>query len=245
MNKKEEDLKQQFKVILNRLHAAGQLFVEQAKGVFPKDEKQIGDAMLSLWTIQEITTNIPRAFLQLLHNESNKAAEGPFYNLARTVFPSTIWTSWCSVKKQAKSAFKAGKKLLADQLETIEHHLEDAIALMEKLPWIHREVMAVHKRTGVIVGLEFHTLSEEELKDFVLVCPHLIPYWSKYTDGVLKHSACDVKKRKATSGTVVYTVPKAYWPKKGKSNSQEFESWLKLVEKEILTSYDLSYNENL
>lgn len=245
MNKKEEDLKQQFKIVLNRLHAAGQLFVEQAKGAFPKDEKQVGDAMLSLWVIQEITTNIPRAFLQLMHNESDKAAEGPIYNFARTVFPATVWTSWGTVKKQAKSAFKSGKKLLADQLETIEHHLEDAITLMEKLPWIHREVMAVHKVTGVILGLEFDTLSESELKDFVLICPHLVPYWSKYTDGVLRHSSCDVKTKKAKAGTVVYKVPKAYWSKKGKSNSPEFESWLKLVEKEILTSYDLSYNENL
>lgn len=239
----EEDVKENLKIVFNKLHAAGQLFIEMAKESYPKDDEKSAAALV-LHQVWEITTNVPRCMLQLMNSEKDAV---PYYSFLYTVFPQTIWAAWHYILPKAKSAFKAGKKKIVDQLSAIEDHLENIVGLMFQLPMFYREVMAVHKLTGVVMAVDLSELTIREAEEsYVLIHPTLLSYRTKYTDGVMRH--CSSGKSRRQKDTVVYKVPKAYWPEKGKARgwrSEEFGKWLKLVEKEIVTSYDLSYNENL
>lgn len=239
----EEDVKENLKIVFNKLHAAGQLFIEMAKDAYPKEDEN-GAAALALHQVWELTTNVPRCLLQLLNSERDAV---PYYSFLYTVFPMTIWAAWNHILPKAKAAFKAGKKKIVDQLSAIEDHLECIVGLLVQLPTFYREVMAVHKLTGAVIAVDLSELTLREAKEsYILIHPELLSYRSKYSDGVLRHCTTGTSKRRKDSAS--YKVPKAYWPAKGKARgwrSEEFSKWLKMVEKEIVTSYDLSYNENL
>lgn len=240
----EEQLIHKLKVQFNKLHAAGQLLVEIVKDIMPDDKEDKANALWFLEIVHELTTSIPRAYIQLLHDNGPESRDYPIYPFFLTTMENTMTVAWMAARKTAK-VFKGGKKKLTDQLNTIELHIYSCAAIMSDLCQFQRTTMMVHKKTGIVSSNFPNEMEKEELDDYILIHPHLLKCDRKYVDAV--YSCCTRTTSKKSKGEEVYTVPAKYWPKKGKRtyNSDEFKEWLDKVHVAICTSYDLSYNENL
>ena len=245
MEKTKEELQviQDLKINFNRLHASGQLLVEIVKENMP-DESLHMDVGYMLQRINELTTCIPRMYLQLLFLESEECTDYPKYFLQDTASPNTMWAAFRDIKKDTKLFAKKGRTAVTNQLGAIETHILNCIDGIQKLIYFQHEVGLVHKKTGVVC---FDFLPEleknDELNDYIPIHPELVQYGRKYNDGILK--VCSFSKSKRRKDTEICTVPEKYWAKKGKHNSEEFRKWLVKAYISITTQYDLSYAENL
>ena len=240
----EKELVQNTKIMFNKLHYAGQLLIEIVKDIMPDDKEDRANALWFLEIVHELTTSVPRAFIQMMHDNSSESRDYPLYPLLLTTMPNTITTAWMTARKLAK-VFKGGKKKLTDQLNTIEAQIYSCAAYMTDFCKFYRTTMMVHKKTGVVIGTFPNEMEKDELDEYILIHPDLLMYDRKYMDAV--HSCCSCTPSKKRKDSLIYTVPAKYWPKKGKRtyNSDEFKEWLEKVHVAICTSYDLSYNENL